>query len=189
MLSIVVQPSAWPVRKPASIITLHWITAVMPAVGAARNSLPTLNSSPSPNIRRITPQREGSVPRHFAFAIRHREVRADDQAREDVAQDHGLGGAGWEHDRRHGGDAEDDRQARSESPVLRAWVGDPRRARSGVARSMPRLPSPVVTRPGSDRAAVVVDETTATGRATAVTIPRSDRRATLGARRRSPRDR
>jgi hypothetical protein len=54
-LSSVVQSSSRPATKPSQIITLHWISAVTPAVGAARNSFATLNSRPSPNIRRITP--------------------------------------------------------------------------------------------------------------------------------------
>ena len=55
-LSSTVQPKTRPRPKPSHTITLLWSTAMIPAVGATRNSLRRLNSSPSENISRMTPE-------------------------------------------------------------------------------------------------------------------------------------
>ena len=54
-LSIVLHPSTRPAMNPSHIIKLAWSNAVSPAVGPSRTSFPRLKSSPSENIRRITP--------------------------------------------------------------------------------------------------------------------------------------
>ncbi len=54
-LSSTVQPKARPRPKPRNTITLLWSTAMIPAVGATRNSFRRLNSRPSANISRMTP--------------------------------------------------------------------------------------------------------------------------------------
>ncbi len=57
-LSSGVHPKARPTTKPSHTMRLHWMTAVSPAVGPTENSLRRLNSSPSENMRRMTPSSE-----------------------------------------------------------------------------------------------------------------------------------
>jgi hypothetical protein len=60
-LSIVVQPRSCPSRKPAHTIALVSARAMMPAVGTTRTSLRRLNSSPSENMRRMTPSSDSAA--------------------------------------------------------------------------------------------------------------------------------
>jgi hypothetical protein len=55
MLSIVLQPSSWPRKKPAVAINVCSVSAVTPAVPPTATSFLKLNSSPKLNRRKITP--------------------------------------------------------------------------------------------------------------------------------------
>ena len=54
-LSSTVNPSDVPTAKPAHTIRLDWMSAVSEAAGPTRASRRRLNSSPSPNMSRMTP--------------------------------------------------------------------------------------------------------------------------------------
>jgi hypothetical protein len=57
-LSSVVHPSSCPVRYPKPNMALVSTSAMSPTVGATTASLRRLNSSPRPNMSRITPSSE-----------------------------------------------------------------------------------------------------------------------------------
>jgi len=54
-LSSTDQPNAWPTAYPRNAIVLVSRIAITPTVGPSRSSFRSLNSSPSANIRRMTP--------------------------------------------------------------------------------------------------------------------------------------
>ncbi len=57
-LSIADQPNARPARKPSQTMMLDCTSAVIPDVGPTCTSLRRLNSSPRPNMSRMTPSSE-----------------------------------------------------------------------------------------------------------------------------------
>ena len=104
-------------RRPAEQLAEHvadpascrWsrATATRPAVGPICSSFRRLNSSPSENIRRMTPSSDSVWTISSSATSGIGDVWADDHPREQVAEDHRLAETLEQH-RRNRGDAQDE---------------------------------------------------------------------------------